>query len=56
VLLHLAGFDLEFLLELLVFGLLLADDGVALHDLLFALLQLLLHLRDLAFVDSVGVR
>ena len=54
--LHLARLDFQLLLQLLVVGLLLLYDRVALHNLLLRLLELLLHLADLALVDCICVR
>ena len=54
--LHLARLDFQLLLQLLVVGLLLLYDRVAFHDLLLRLLELLLHLADLALVDCICVR
>ena len=53
--LHLARLDFQLLLQLLVVGLLLLYDRVALHNLLLRLLELLLHLADLALVDCICV-
>ena len=54
--LHLARLDFQLLLQLLVISLLLLYDRVALHNLLLRLLELLLHLADLALVDCICVR
>ena len=54
--LHLARLDFQLLLQLLVVGLLLLYDRVAFHNLLLRLLELLLHLADLALVDCICVR
>ena len=53
--LHLARLNFQLLLQLLVVGLLLLYDRVAFHDLLLRLLELLLHLADLALVDCICV-
>ena len=54
--LHLARLNFQLLLKLLVVGLLLLYDRVAFDNLLLRLLELLLHLADLAFVDCICVR
>ena len=54
--LHLARLNFQLLLKLLVVGLLLLYDRVAFDNLLLRLLELLLHLADLALVDCICVR
>jgi hypothetical protein len=50
-----SALQFELLLKLFVLSLLLADDAIALDELLLSLLKLLLHLLDLRFVNRVGV-